>query len=298
MLLALHLIDIAIVANIMVKFHASCLQDFMWGFFPPQSNLILNFKPLQTDVQNYVTVNNLNISMYVLNIKDGASFSINATRGYEPASLNKLPVAIVILKKVEEGKLSLDSKLQIKDYHRNDQSGTLYSSPITEMRVRDLLSSMLAESDNTAFRVLSEQVTFEDLQNVSSYLDYYTKDISSNSSNIYQITPKSTGNLFMSLYLSTYLKPEDSELILSDLVNNSLDIKKYANLPEGVTVSHKYGAYYLNNQSFFHDCGIMYIEESRIFYCIMTQGLDEKSKAPEVIGTIVNKIYKYVLKEP
>jgi beta-lactamase class A len=268
------------------------------GLLPSENFLILNFKPLQNDIQGYISQNNLNISVYVLNIRDSASFGINSNTGFEPASLNKLPVAMLILKKVEQGELSLDTVFPINEEDRDSKSGPLYNQKIYSMNVSSLLYYMLSESDNTAFRVLESQVSLEDLQKLSVYLNYYTKDINyiSPVNNTYQITPKSTGNLFMSLYLSTVLKPEDSEMILSLLTNTTgdeFDLQKYSNLPKNITIAEKYGSYYLDNESFFHDCGIMYLQDSRIFYCIMTRNLD-KEKASNVIGNIVNKIYNYV----
>jgi len=269
------------------------------GILKPENFLILNFKPLQEDIQNYITTNNLNISVYVLNIRDSASFGINSNKGFEPASLNKLPIAILILKKVEQKELSLDSLLPIKDEDRDSRSGTLYNTTANAMNVRDLLHYMLSESDNTAFRVLEEQVTLEDLQKLSVYLNYYTKDIDYIPpiiNNTYQITAKSTSNLFMSLYLSSILTPGDSELILKDLSNSTFNINKYAGLPDSVIVSQKYGDYYVGDINDFHNCGIIYMGQDRIFYGIMTQGMDEE-KAPVVIGNIVNKIYNYVISQ-
>ncbi len=249
---------------------------------------------MKNDIQNYISENNLNASVYVINLRSSSSFGINATQEFEPASLNKLPIAIIILKKVENGQLSLDTELTIQDYDRDSGSGNLYNSLVSQMSVKDLLYYMLADSDNTAFRVLEGQVTLEDLHDLSSYLDYYTKDINYNTlNNTYQITPKSVSNIFLSLYMSTDLKPEDSDLIMSDLGHETFDIHKYASIPENVTIVHKYGVYYSNNESYFHDCGIIYIDDKRIFYCVMTQGLSEE-KGSLVIGTIVNKIYSFV----
>ena len=83
------------------------------GLLPAEEFLILNFEPLKKDVNEYITKNNINISIYVLNMRDGASFGINEKEPIEALSLNKLPIAMIILEKVEQGKLSLDTKLPI-----------------------------------------------------------------------------------------------------------------------------------------------------------------------------------------
>lgn len=268
------------------------------GILDQKNYLLMNFKPLQQDLQNYIDANNFNVSIYVLNMRDSASFGINATKGFEPASLNKLPIAILILKKVEQRELNLNSVLQIKDEDRDSKSGTLYNTTKNSMDVKDLLQYMLSESDNTAFKVLEEQVTLEDLQKISVYLNYYTQDINYvvPTNNSYEITPKSTSNLFMSLYLSTILTPDDSEMILKFLSNSTFDINKYSHLSDNIIIAQKYGTYYIGNASNFNDCGIIYLGEDRIFYGIMTQGIDEE-KAPVVIGNIVNKIYNYMTEQ-
>ena len=266
------------------------------GLLPAEEFLILNFEPLKKDVNEYITKNNINISIYVLNMRDGASFGINEKEPIEALSLNKLPIAMIILEKVEQGKLSLDTKLPITKEDRDILSGTLYAQPINELTIKELLRYMLQESDNTALWVLLKQVNLAELNRFTNYVGYYKNNMNYlESSDSFLVSAKTTSNLFISLYLSTVLKPENSELILSYLTNTTFDVKKYAKLPDDVIVSQKYGEFYINNKNIFHSCGIMYIEDSRIFYCIMTDGLQQE-KARNTVGILVNKIYNYAIK--
>ena len=265
------------------------------GILKPESYLILNFEPLRNDLQRYITDNKINAAVYVLNIRNGASIGINEDESFPAASLNKLPVAMVILKKIEKGDLSFDTILSILPQDRQYSSGTLYTKDIKELSVRDLLKYMLQESDNVAFSVLARQSNFEDGRQIAIYLNYYKNytDYSKPPEN-YETSPKTVANIFLSLYLSTALQPENSEFILSLLTNTNFNIKAYANLPEKMIVSQKYGSFHYEKSDFFHSCGILYIEDSRAFYCVMTRGLD-RERGSEVVGTIVNKIYKYVV---
>ncbi len=264
---------------------------------PPKSFLILNLEPLKRDIQTYIQSNDLNISVYVLNLKDGASFEINANKSFSAASLNKLPVAIIIMKKVENGELSLDTSLQILPQDRSEGSGNLYNTQKNELSVKELLRYMLQDSDNTAFWVLARQVSLEDGNQLTDYLGYYTNSLNfSEPAESLYVSPKTIGNLFISLYLSTMLNPSDSEMILSFLTNTSFDVKEYAKIPEDVVIAQKYGSFYYKTTSLFHDCGIIYIEETRFFYCIMTEGI-ERNKAQESVGAILNKLYNYILEK-
>ena len=268
------------------------------GLLQPGNLLIFNLKPLQKDLEQYIKDRNINLSLYIVNLRDGVSMGISANKEFDPASLNKLPIAIIIMRKVELGQLTLNTKILIKAEYLDEDSGTLYRQGANELTVGELLHYMLAESDNTAFKTLISKVSFEEMTNLSDYLNYYNPSLESAppspDNNLFIVTPKSTYNLFMSLYLSTILKPQSSEYILSALTNTSFDIKKFANLPEEVVVAQKYGRHYIGNLKLFHSCGIIYLKDSRFFYCVMTRDMDA-DKAQEATGEIVNKLYNYII---
>lgn len=266
------------------------------GVLKPQSLLILNFKPLREDILNYLQANNLNASIYILNLRDAASLSIRSNDQVEPASLNKLPIAIEIMRKVERGELRLDMPIPIKSEYLDDKSGTLYEQHPDSLTVDQLMHYMLSESDNTASYALLDQIDLEDLRDLSIYLDYYARpiNVAEPENNSLTVSPQSISHLFTSLYLSTILEPKDSEYILSLLTNTSFDIRKFAQLPANVTVAQKYASYHHGDINYFHSCGIMYIEDARIFYCVMTSGLDREN-ASVAVGDIVHKTYEYTL---
>lgn len=266
------------------------------GLIEPKSFLIVNFAPLKENVRNYILKNNLNVSVYVENLRNGAFMGVGEKTGFFPTSLNKLPIAILILKKIENGELSLGTKLEITDFDRTDTSGELYKTKEKEVTVQLAIEKLLKESDNTALRILLRQVDVEDLQLL---LDYYGLDINvdlqkkqrENKQDL--ITPKAMSNIYLSLYFSTVLEPKNSEYLLSLLTESAFEISKIANLPENVRVTHKFGENYYENNKFFHDCGILYIDESRIFYCIMTKDLSVE-EATETIGVIISQTYHFI----
>lgn len=271
------------------------------GLLEPKSFLISNFGPLKASIKNYLKEQNISASVYVENLRNGANMGIAEYRGYFPASLNKLPVAILILQKIEDGKLSFNSILPIEDSDRTDTSGSLSSTTEAELPIRTLLEKLLQDSDNTAFNVLLRYVDRKKMERLLKYYDIninvdypYQRVEFQNQTNL--VTPISMYNLFSSLYLSTALSdPKDSEFILSELINTTFDIKSIANLPDNVIVSHKYGEYYIDDAKLFHDCGIMYFDRSRFFYCIMTNEIQNEDYAKESIGHVVNSIYNYIV---
>ncbi len=271
-------------------------QRIYSGLLEPKSFLIVNFAELKENIQSYTSKNNLSIAVYIENFRNGAYTGINEKTGFFPSSLIKLPVAILITKKIENGELSFDTMLKINDSDRTSTFGELYKTEEKQLPVRVLLEKMLKESDNTAFRVLARHVDVEDFQLV---LDYYNMDVNADFQDVETtkhqnlLSPKAMSTLFSSLYFSTVLEPKNSEYLLSLLSDSAFDVRQAANIPDGVIIAHKFGYTYYTNFNYFHDCGIIYIKESRIFYCIMTKDLNEK-QATEAIGHIVNEIYNYV----
>lgn len=262
------------------------------GILQEESKLLFNFEPLEEAIKEYISKKDETISVYLINARDSSALSINNEIQYEPASLNKLPLAIAILNKVEKGELNLNDILEIKDENRDASSGELYKIENKEKTIDELLREMLVNSDNTAYKVLVEQVTKEEIEKLSYYLDYYQYN---ELSKYYTVNAESNVRLFSSLYLSTVLKKENSEKILSYMTDSTLDIHKISGIPEDIKVSHKFANYYQKGEQYFHDCGIMYLENSRMIYCIMTKDISGV-EAEQIIGSIVHSIHQYVTK--
>ncbi len=110
-----------------------------------------------------VALDNLNISanpgigIGVLDLKTGESWFRNRQQKFPMQSVYKLPIAIAVLKRVDERKISLDQSITIT---RQDFSAG--NNPIikdikgerAQFTVRDLLNRMMGVSDNTASDVL------------------------------------------------------------------------------------------------------------------------------------------------
>lgn len=267
------------------------------GLIEPKSYLILNYDPLRDYITKYIEKKGANVSVYFVNMRNGASFSINEKMGFPPASLNKLPLAILTLKEVEDGTLSLSKQLPLDLENRNNASGSLYLTPSENLSLQTLLEHMLSESDNTAYLVLNKYRDANDFNFlIWNYFGYFQDQYDDKGVPFrldHYVTVHTLYNVFSSLYLSTVLTPQHSEYLLSLLSNTTFDIRTIAQLPDNVKIAHKFGIKD-DNGLYFHDCGIMYIKERRIFYCIMTQGLDVK-EGVQTVTDIVRMIYFYTI---
>ena len=267
------------------------------GILKPESRLIFNFQPLEKSLEQYISHKNATIGIYVMNLRDGASMGINEETEFEPASLNKLPLAILVLREVEKKGYTLQKELLITKENADERSGQLYKKVGEYVTLKELLHEMLANSDNTAANALYDTVNKSDWEALSNYLNYYNLRKNENNTKadlFYTTTPEANGRIFTSLYLSTLLNAEHSELILEELNNTTFDINGLANLPQNLSVVEKFGTYYDDKNRDYHDCGIFYFNGgARFFYCVMTNGAHSQ-EAQEIIGETVHRIYTYI----
>ena len=262
------------------------------GILEPQSYLIVNYAPLQRELQHYVSRQNGTISVYVVNLRDGATLGIDANRGFAPGSLGKVPVAILIMKKVEEGKLSMDTLIDIDDADRVEYSSTLYNTSEKKLPLHILIEKMLQGSDNTAFKILLRHIEEEDNNLLLNYWGFFNPESASPATPGSLISSRSVYGVFSSLYLSTILEPQDSEYLLGLMADSVFNLGKIAQIPADVRIAQKYSAWEQGNITVFHSCGIIYPGEMKIFFCVMTEGFTEKDAVTHV-ATIVNRIYGY-----
>lgn len=95
------------------------------------------------------------LGVYIKRLSDKSELNYESNRNWYLASTTKVPVAIVLLQKVESGVLSLDQKLTLKESDYVDGSGELLSKkPGAQFSIRFLLDRMLTQSDSTAADLL------------------------------------------------------------------------------------------------------------------------------------------------
>jgi beta-lactamase class A len=104
------------------------------------------------------------LGVYVKHLGDGQAISYGAERLWYLASTIKVPVAVVLLQKVEEGELSLDEQLTLKQSDYVDGAGDLlWHEPGTRLSLGTLLKKMLEDSDSTATDMLIRHIGEEEL---------------------------------------------------------------------------------------------------------------------------------------
>src|SRR3990172_9486644 len=146
------------------------------NFLRGQQYLTVSYTPLKTEVEKITNSSKGHYGIYFEDLITGAWFGINERDMFVPASLLKTPAVIAIVKKLEDGGLSMETKLTISE--------------------ADI-------EPNLTFGDLAEAYIAMGLPPPS-----FSPDISSTA-----ITPKNYMNILRALYYSAYLRRTFSNFI-------------------------------------------------------------------------------------
>ncbi|HSX33453.1 MAG TPA: serine hydrolase [Candidatus Saccharimonadales bacterium] len=254
-----------------------------------QTNILINFVPLRKELQSEFNQLNVQHSFYFEYLPSGTSIKIGADNELVAASLIKVPLVMNLYKAVELGKLRLDQKVTITASELDDAYGTLYQRGAgTSITLQQAAQYALEQSDNTAAHVIYDHVQnlLTDDQQSLAQLDI-DQTIQNGQA---VIDAKSYASILNSLYLSSYLKPQDSQAILSDLTLSNATNRLTAELPKTLVVAHKIGVY--NATWSESDCGIVYVPNRPYIICVMV-GLPD-DQANTFIAKVSKQVYDYV----
>lgn len=260
-------------------------------FVENPKDFLTNFMPLRNALQVYITANGVDkISVYFEYLPSGTSVGVNDRKVFQIASLIKVPVVLAVYKQIEEGKLFEDQLLIVTEGNIDKRFGDLWKKGAgTKVTVKEAVDLALKESDNTAASLLLDTVGDEALTNVFTNLEIdYLKE-----KRLTLISAKGYSSVFRTLYLSSYLKFENSQKILDILTQTKFKSQLEAGVSSGTMVAHKIGTYTDNSGSgVYSDCGNVYLANRPYFLCIMIQG--DETYATQHMAEISTMVFKFV----
>jgi beta-lactamase class A len=260
--------------------------------FIAQEDFIVNLQPLREELKKMVSGRPaLQISLYFEFLNTGANIAINPDINIWPASLPKVPMAMAVMKKVEDGDWSINKKFELTEQDKDPRYGNLFNSPVgREFSLEDLLRETLVYSDNTAYQIFLRSVTGKDLDKIVEQMGL--DDLFTDSG---LVSAKEYSRLFRALYTSSFLKREYSELILNFLGKAKFDDFIVKSLPEEVVYAHKFGID--RTEHAYLDSGIVYAENRPYLISVAIQGkgvAGEEAEVGEFMREVGSKIYEYV----
>jgi beta-lactamase class A len=255
-------------------------------------------KELSLDLEKYILSHkDSSIGVYYINQSTRKWAGSNENMSFSPASMLKVPIMAAILRTSEDVP-SLLSKKILYDGSFNDNAleSTQPSHPLEPGRsysVEELLTYMIAYSDNNATHLLHDLLTPEQFEDI--YIDLGIEAPTINGP--VDFMSAKTFTLFLRLLFNgTYLSHTHSEKALSIMSKSDYEAGITAGVPASITVADKFGERLTgdpkNNE--LHDCGIVYKKNANPYtVCIMTSGknLDELKKVVEDISLVTYRSF-------
>jgi beta-lactamase class A len=256
--------------------------------FIPQEHFIVNIQPLREQLQAIVGAEpEETVSIYFEFLNTGANIQLNNEARFYPASLVKLPSAMVAMKKVEKGDWQMDSRLVLFEQDKDSRYGKLYEQPVgTSFSIEELLKALLTQSDNTAHRILMRNLSEAELNELKDAIGL--NDLFNEKS---EVSAKEYSRLFRALYNSSFLKRDGSQKILEWLTQTPFNNMLPSGLPESTTFSHKIGEDDVEKN--YLDSGIVYFPNRPYLITTMIKQHDQQ-EAEAIMKRVSEAIHGYV----
>jgi len=213
------------------------------------------------------------IALYFRDLNNGPWFGINENDQFTPASLLKTPMMIAYLKNAEENPQILTEHLLYDPTNNPPESPSPGLAPLVTnapYTIEELLTRMIAYSDNNAFNLLTLHLPYEQIAEVHEDLGLTVPRETTPDD---FISVQQYASLFRVLFNASYLNRSMSEKALSILATASYKNGLVAGVDNNIEVAHKYGVRHGNDGiDQLHDCGIIYYPTHPYLICIMTKG--------------------------
>lgn len=235
--------------------------------------------------------------VYFAYLSNDSWIGVNEREYFTAASTIKVPLAMSIMKAVEDKKLSLDSQYTVRPEDLDDNFGDFYKTAEgNTYTIRELMRIMLENSDNTASAALVRalrEIGFEDpFSNVYTFMGWDNYPALGEVPEYFDINLKVLSNMFLALYNAKYVNIEHSQEILGYLNNDNFEDQIVAGVPNSVAVAHKSGIQL--NTSTYSDCGIVYAPSRHYLLCVGLEGVSE-NVANTFISEVSEAAYQFVI---
>ncbi len=214
-------------------------------------------KKLRDEILDILDKDKNDYGVYIKSLDFDFQVGINENEKFYPASTIKVPIAILVMRDIENGVYTLETNLELRQEHKHYTSDIMYYYPVgSYYPIETLLYHMIHTSDNSAWDMLSDNMgtTVKVDNRIKNELEL---------ENTHRIPFETTAidmcTVLENLQNYSYLSEESSEYILellSDIVASQND-----RIPQGVPVdtrvAHKIGSW----QDTYQDVGIVYGED-------------------------------------
>jgi beta-lactamase class A len=265
------------------------------------------FSELRKDLDSIISRYKATIGLSVIEIETGDTLTINNKTNFAMQSVYKFPLAIALLNKVEQGKISLQQRVSIsnKILNRFSWSALKRQNPGSNlsMSIDSLLMYTIAYSDNISCDVLFESIGGTKVANEFIHqegfpgiqIKYTEMEIGNNHELMYKnsSTPYEMSHLLKRFFEGKLLNDTNNKLLLNYMTNDSTSSKRLrGKLPSGTIVAHKTGTGYFSDTlvNACNDVGIIYLPNGKhLAVSVFVMNANETPDIAENIIAILTK---------
>ena len=254
------------------------------------SDFLINFFDLRTELQCQTASYGDKFAFYFQYLPTGTSIGVNGSEQFHAASLFKLPVIMAYYHYLERTGGSDSQMATVMPADIDKQFGDLYKKgPGYKLPMSEAVRLAIEDSDNTAAKVIADQVQQQDFDAVYQGLDI-TLDTDKNGA---IITAKNYSSILQALYFSAVINRDDSEKLLDLMTKTKFSDKLAAGIPTDIPVAHKIGDFNdFKGNTAFTDCGIVYLPKRAYMLCMLSIG--DQQTAIDRMSSVSRVIYKYL----
>lgn len=238
------------------------------------------------------------VSIYIKDLKTGRVWMHNPDDLFPAASLIKVPILIATFYKLKEGGVSLDERLKITRLNRRGGSGSLKWRPDgTSLTLRDVLTHMINESDNTATQMVLERIGIGYVQQQFPrmgllYTGIYEEGMSIKGGRVAHenyTTAREMDMLFEKIYRGEAVDKTSSDIMMEILKKpKAVASRLQKGMPSGWEIAHKTG---LLRQA-CHDSAIFFTPNGDYAITVLTGQNASYGQAKDFITKIAHVTFE------
>lgn len=226
-------------------------------------------------------------SFFFEDLESGFSYGYNENVQMTSAGCMKLPIAVSVIKHIEDGTDSFLDKVKIEEKDKVYGTGILHEFDNREYTIFELLVAMLIQSDNTAANKLIDIVGIDninkdilDLGLKNTKLNRKTSDERAANEGFENITSAlDLAKIWKSLYTASFLSEKNSTMLIDILRRQQMKNKLALYIPDDLKfeISSKTG----DKTSVENDTALIHTHKGSFTFTVLSMGVPNS-----VYGTV------------
>jgi beta-lactamase class A len=244
-----------------------------------------------------VNFDKMKVSFVIKNLNTGEYASYNENQTVPAASLIKIHIMAGIMRRIQEGKLSLKQRISVREEDKVPFSILTMLETGNSYSLNDLLTLMIVQSDNTAANILIDLAGMDQINKLISGLKLKNTvlrrkmmDFAARKAGRENLTTASDmARLMELLYRGAILEREYSAYMI-EIMKQQLDTGMMRLLiPDETVIAHKTGEL----DGLDHEAGIVFGENGDYIFVVMIWDAVTNNEARQAIGRISKVVYDY-----